>query len=461
MTHYTPYESFADEANDYLDQHNIYDLFGNIMKQLAIHRPEDPHSMIMDMLMQPTSVLKIIIVGPPGAGSTTHAERLAEEYQIIRVHIESLVREEIANKTSVGEKLEKLQEKEIPFPDDLLISVLGARINQSDCLKQGWVIDGFPQTLAQARLLQSSKFNILCNKFIVLECSDANAKIRLNKAGRTQHLSDDDVDTMFTNYHRNIKQFINLFSESQKAINTDVSIDSRGPNEAWQKMKAFVDMIPPSKAPRRPMRVCVLGKTGAGKATQCRMLSNKYGQVHVSTGDLLRREIAKGPAARAQLEPLITSGVLVPDEIVIPLVCQRLLEADCRPRGWLLEGFPRTIAQAKALAAHKLVPNRCVFLDVDDSTARSRVRTRLLDPATGDFYNSNHFVPTSLKLVTQAKDQEHVLDNLLNCYTASQEDLASFYANVSTRVQGELSREEVFARIETFLNASLGAIQGR
>merc|ERR1712127_950552 len=99
------------------------------------------------------------------------------------------------------------------------------------------------------------------------------------------------------------------------------------------------------KAPK----LIIAGAPASGKGTQCETIKSKYGVVHLSTGDMLRAAVAAGTDVGKKAKEFMDSGKLVPDEVIIGVVCDRLNEDDCKTDGWLLDGFPRTPAQAQAL----------------------------------------------------------------------------------------------------------------
>lgn len=123
-----------------------------------------------------------------------------------------------------------------------------------------------------------------------------------------------------------------------------------------------------------------LGAPGAGKGTIAREMVSKYHIAHISTGDILRGEIAAGTPTGKQAEKLINVGQLVPDELVADMVRRRLAEPDCR-RGFILDGFPRTIRQAElledALRELDISIDLVIYLEVDDETLISRLTERL------------------------------------------------------------------------------------
>lgn len=135
--------------------------------------------------------------------------------------------------------------------------------------------------------------------------------------------------------------------------------------------------------PSFPRRLVVMGGPASGKGTQCQAIADARGMVHLSTGDMLRRASASDDALRRCME----RGELVSDDAMVRLVLDRLDRPDCRSRGWILDGFPRTAAQARALRDAGLEPEAFVFLNVPDDVAIGRVAGRRTDPITGRVYN--------------------------------------------------------------------------
>ena len=130
----------------------------------------------------------------------------------------------------------------------------------------------------------------------------------------------------------------------------------------------------------RKKNLIFLGAPGAGKGTIAKEMVAKYRIAHISTGDILRGEVAAQTPAGKQAEALMKSGQLVPDELVAGMVRRRIAEPDCR-RGFILDGFPRTIRQAElledALRELKLDIDAVIFLEVDDETLLRRLTARL------------------------------------------------------------------------------------
>ena len=147
-------------------------------------------------------------------------------------------------------------------------------------------------------------------------------------------------------------------------------------------------------------RLLLLGPPGAGKGTQAQLLVERLGVPQISTGDMLRAAVAAGTEVGRRAEALMARGDLVPDEITIPMILDRLQEADCKT-GWLLDGFPRNPAQAealdKALKAAGIGLNYVIEIELDRQIAKERIMGRRL--CVNDNNHPNHIAFEAIKPV--------------------------------------------------------------
>ncbi|KHG11723.1 hypothetical protein F383_12230 [Gossypium arboreum] len=117
-----------------------------------------------------------------------------------------------------------------------------------------------------------------------------------------------------------------------------------------------------------PLKVMISGAPASGKGTQCELIVQKFGLVHISTGDLLRAEVSSGTEIGNKAKEFMNSGRLVPDEIVTAMVTVRLSRQDAKEKGWLLDGYPRSFAQAQSLEELNIRPDIYIVLDLPNPT---------------------------------------------------------------------------------------------
>lgn len=188
----------------------------------------------------------------------------------------------------------------------------------------------------------------------------------------------------------------------------------------------------------------LLGPPGAGKGTQARMLQEKFGFIQLSTGDLLRAAVAAGTNAGKHARQVMESGGLVSDEIVLEILSDRLSEADCAS-GVVLDGFPRTTAQAEALDDMLALTgqriNAAVALEVDDAKMVIRIAGRFTCGDCGEGYHDT-FKPTkaegvcdkcgSENMTRRADDNAKTVMSRLDAYQTQTEPLIAYYADKGT-----------------------------
>ena len=182
------------------------------------------------------------------------------------------------------------------------------------------------------------------------------------------------------------------------------------------------------------MRLILLGPPGAGKGTQAQAICERYGIPQVSTGDMLRAAVAAGSPLGRQAKAAMDAGGLVADAIIIGLVQERILEPDCA-NGFLLDGFPRTVAQAEALQHAGVVIDAVVEIVVPDEEIVKRLAGRRSHPGSGRVYHVVFNPPkvadrddlTGEPLVQRDDDREQTIRRRLATYHAQTAVLSSFY----------------------------------
>ena len=183
---------------------------------------------------------------------------------------------------------------------------------------------------------------------------------------------------------------------------------------------------------------------------------NRYGVVHLSTGDILRAAVRDGTPLGAEAKGFMDRGELVPDETICGVILDRLKEKDCQEKGWLLDGFPRTKAQAEALG---MLPDAFVLLNVPDELLVERVVGRRTDPATGKIYHLKYSPPPPEvpreRLVHRSDDTEEKVQVRLRAFHEHCDAVAGCYKDVLVQVDGTAKKEAVFAEIKGAIDAAL------
>uniref|UniRef100_A0A0E0LTC1 adenylate kinase n=1 Tax=Oryza punctata TaxID=4537 RepID=A0A0E0LTC1_ORYPU len=204
-----------------------------------------------------------------------------------------------------------------------------------------------------------------------------------------------------------------------------------------------------------PLKVMISGAPASGKGTQCRMIVEKYGLVHISTGDLLRSEVSSGTEIGKKAKEYMDNGMLVPDQVVTDMVVSRLSQPDVRERGWLLDGYPRSYAQAQSLESINIRPDIFIVLEVPDDILIDRCVGRRLDPETGKIYHIKNFPPendeVSARLLTRSDDTFEKVKSRLETYKQNSEAVIPTYSDLLNQIDGNRQVEVVFNEIDSLL----------
>jgi adenylate kinase len=216
------------------------------------------------------------------------------------------------------------------------------------------------------------------------------------------------------------------------------------------------------------MNLILLGPPGAGKGTQAQRLQDRYGIVQLSTGDMLRAAVAAGSEVGQQAKAIMEAGKLVPDEVMVRMIAERIAEPDCK-NGFILDGFPRTIAQAEALdkmlAGKGLKLDAVIEMKVDDEALVKRITGRFSCAKCGTVYHDEEKRPKtpgvcdkcgSKEFVRRPDDNEETVKARLAAYHGQTAPLLPYYRGkgMLKSVNGMAPIDEVTQQVESLLKAA-------
>ena len=212
------------------------------------------------------------------------------------------------------------------------------------------------------------------------------------------------------------------------------------------------------------MKIIMLGAPGAGKGTQAKMIADKYQIPHISTGDIFRANIKNGTELGKEAKKYMDQGLLVPDELTVKILLDRVAQPDCA-NGYVLDGFPRTIPQAevldKALTELNNKIDYAINVDVPDENIVKRMSGRRACVACGATYHIEHIPPKKEgvcdkcgePLILRDDDKPETVLNRLKVYHDQTQPLIDFYTGkgVLKSVDGTVDMQDVFASIVAIL----------
>lgn len=458
-----------------MESHDLKALFSRMLQALVVEKPSEPLSFLAEFLRRPQSNMKILIAGAPAAGKGTQCEMLVAKYGLVHVSTGDLLREEVKKRSEIGKRAQEYMDKGILVPDSLIIDLVKQRLLQADCVEKGWLLDGFPRTRSQALAMQSA--GVLPDKFVLLNVDDGTVVDRMSgrridpESGKIYHVkyapatdarvaarlvqrADDTEEAIrqrLAVYHHNMAQVVECYKHLVQPIDA-----SKPKEEIFLDIVAYLE-----SSDSRPLgyakgpKIVISGAPASGKGTQCEKIVQAFNVVHISTGDLLRDHVKRGTDLGRRAKEFMDSGKLVPDQLIVDLVRDRLSKEDCKERGWLLDGFPRTRKQALALSGMGVLPDKFIQLDVPDYLLVERVTGRRTDPVSGKIYHLKFSPPTDPdvagRLVQRADDTEDTVRNRLQEFHRNAKEVLENYASLVRRFDGAVKPDEIFAEINKYL----------
>ncbi|MGB4342686.1 MAG: adenylate kinase [Moraxellaceae bacterium] len=216
------------------------------------------------------------------------------------------------------------------------------------------------------------------------------------------------------------------------------------------------------------MRIILLGAPGAGKGTQAQLIMQKFGIPQISTGDMLRAAVKAGTELGVAAKKIMDAGGLVSDDIIIGLVKDRITQPDCA-KGFLFDGFPRTIPQAEAMIEAGVDIDYVIEIDVGDAEIIERLSGRRVHPASGRVYHVKYNPPkvagkddaSGDDLVQRDDDKEETVKKRLDIYHTQTKQLIDFYQKLAadgsakapkySRIAGVGQVDEIAAKVFAIL----------
>jgi len=324
--------------------------------------------------------------------------------------------------------------------DDLIVQIIEKRIVSEN--KDGILFDGFPRTVVQAYILDGLllKLNTQLSFMLSLEVPKEDLITRLIDRGKVSGRSDDNIEVIqnrLLEYEEKTLPLIDFYKDRGKYISIngvgEISDITRRLNDAIEKTLK-----------RTYFNIVVTGKPGSGRGTQAKMLSDKYNLAYISTGKLMRMEIAAGTELGLKCQEYMLRGDLVPDEYPIRII-ERVIRDNPHVNGYVFKGFPRTLVQAYILDGLLKKINSKVDMAIELSTSTLTAIKRLSERSKTQKarpYDMNTDV-----IIHRLEEWKHTI----------KKDVASFYADQNKLIQldGSGVDDAVFADIDSYVSKKI------
>jgi adenylate kinase len=441
----TEQKQFGAESAEYLENNEVYDLFQHLLRQVIIHQPENPIRFLQDQL-RAKPPLCVCVIGPPGINRKKYCAQIADDFGIKHIHVGTLL-------------MQKKDLKELILKGDLIEDNTVIEIVNAELAKykgQGWVLDGFPRTKIQAQTLASEDASNCIDKILMLNTGEKAIRERyaakVADAGMSAGEKQDLISARLQQYQRHVISIAELFKNIIRQIEVSTGGDNQSysadaarssltpqENSVYSIIMSNLHVRPHSNAPLRSSRICIVGACGSGRTSQCKALAKSHGLVHVDLAVLLRQRQKEQGQMQEEVPPEWVS-----DEELCAVVGRRLNEIDCLRKGWILDGFPKTQAQAEFLRQAHFWPSRIIHLAVNPETAALRISARRIDPETGTpYYRAPSSVAVRQRLVQAPHDTADTVMARHELHAKHIEAVMSTYPLISSAVVGEAEMGEV------------------
>lgn len=291
-------------------------------------------------------MLNLALFGPPGAGKGTQSADLIEQYNLFYISTGDLLRKELKAQTKLGLEAQEMITSGGLVSDEIIVQIIENTITENPDAG-GFLFDGFPRTYIQAYILEGlmMKLNTSLHCLISLEVPEEESVRRLLERGKTSGRSDDNeavIRNRLREYLEKTLPVLNFYREKGICHDIDGSASIEAVGEAIQKVITH-------ELSKRQLNIVVFGYPGSGRGSQSVFLAKKYGLELVATGRMLEEEISHGTELGNQIKQLYEDGDLVPDEIVVRLIEQKLEQTWGSAKGYIFKGYPRTLVQSYIL----------------------------------------------------------------------------------------------------------------
>lgn len=310
-------------------------------------------------------MLNIALFGPPGAGKGTQSEYLIKKFKLFYISTGDILRKELADETKLGLQAKSIIAEGGLVSDEIIVQIIEKTIRANPDVN-GFLFDGFPRTLVQAYILEGLmiKLNTTLDLLVSIEVPEEESVARLIERGKISGRMDDNDEVIrnrLKEYTNKTLPVLNFFKErgNYKSVNGVQSI---------KKVRADIEELINIEQSKKLLNIVIFGYPGSGRGSIGKAIAKKYDLEFVATGSMLDAEIRKNTPIGKEIKALYENGQLVPDDIVIRLIEQKI-ENSKRVKGFIFKGYPRTLVQSYILDGilkkHDSLVSKVIQIEVD------------------------------------------------------------------------------------------------
>ncbi|KAJ8301006.1 hypothetical protein KUTeg_022525 [Tegillarca granosa] len=404
----------------------------------------------VEKLFTDASVLKnckVIFVVVRVVVKVTQCDQIVQKYGYTHLSTGDLLREEVASGSELGKELSQIMEKGQLVPLDVVLKLLKNAMISKASTSKGFLIDGYPREMEQG--VRFEKEVTECSFVLCFDVSDETMTKRLLNRALTSGRADDNEETIkkrLKTFHDITTPVIQHYEKQNKVKKIKAEMDTKIEEVFAEVQKIFNEFDTGSKQAKEKKSekgalkdakvLFVIGGPGSGKGTQCEKIVEKYGFCHLSSGDLLRAEVASGSERGKKLNEIMEKGELVPLDEVLQLLREAMEAKLSETKCFLIDGYPRELEQGKRFE-NEVAPCTCVlYFDVSDDTMTKRLLERG-------------------KTSGRVDDNEETIKKRLDTFHNQTKPVIDYYAeqNKTTKITAEGSVDEVFVEVQKFMDS--------
>ena len=381
-------------------------------------------------------MLNIALFGPPGAGKGTQSKHLIDKYNLAYISTGEILRKEISEETTLGIKAKKIIERGELVDDEIIVQIIEGFI-EANAKVRGVLFDGFPRTYVQAYILEGmlQRLNSKLSCMISLDVPKDELRSRMLERAKTSGRADDTIDVIenrLKEYDLKTAPVAKYYKERglYHSVNGIGNVDEIFSN---------INKVIQNTLKGRLFNVVILGMPGSGKGSQSNKLAEDFGLKYISTGKMLRKEIANQSDLGNQAKGYMRKGDIAPDEIAIKLI-EREINENPDAKGFIFKGYPRSIVQAYILDGLLRKRESSVTLVIDLQISMLEAFKRLVE--RGKTESSRDYDANPETIIRRIEGYEDISSHVPEYYKKK--------LDVVT-VDGIGTKEEVYERLKAVI----------